>query len=403
MTSVCFYFQIHQPFRLRRYSVFETHPFVFDAEMNQSICEKVAENCYRPATRTLLDMVNQYDGRFRVAFSITGTALEQFELWTPDVIELFQQLAATGCCEFLAETSHHSLAFLYSREEFSEQVALHRKCIRTLLEQDPTVFRNTEFLYHNELAAHLSGLGRYKAVLCEGVDKLLARRSPNHIYVPPGTRGHLAQARIKLLLKNHQLSDDIAFRFSDQSWDHWPLSAERFAHWIDRAGEKGQLCNLFIDYETLGEHHHRDTGIFDFLRNLPEELFKLNPDRNDFITPSQAVERYEPVDEYNVPEITSWADTERDASAWIGNALQTNSVTELYAIEAAVKAQHAAGDEYILEDWRKLTTSDHLYYMSTKQHADGDVHTYFRPYDSPYDAYINFMNVLDNIRQRAEG
>lgn len=402
MTSVVFYFQVHQPFRLRKYSVFDRDPFYFDNDANREICIKVANKCYRPATAKILDLVRRHEGRFRVSFSITSVALEQFQMWCPDVIEMFQELAATGAYEFLAETSHHSLSFLFSREEFSEQLAMHDAQIQRLFGQQPAVFRNTELTYSNDVATHIGALGRYKAVLCEGVDRLLDYRSPNYLYAPPGARGDYAKSRVKLLLKNYRLSDDIAFRFGDRNWPGWPLRAETFAQWVNQINGDGHVCNLFMDYETLGEHQWAETGIFEFLDVLPEKIFDINPGHNDFLTPSQAVDRYQPVGEYNVPYMTSWADTERDLSAWLGNAMQENAATELYRLEGAVKARHAAGDEYILEDWRKLTTSDHLYYMCTKYWSDGDVHKYFSPYDSPYEAYINFMNVLDNIRMRAE-
>ncbi len=401
MTSVCFYFQVHQPFRLRRYSVFDEDPFYFGNDKNEQILEKVAGKCYRPATQKLLDLVKRHEGRFRMAFSISGVAMDQLQQWSPDVIEMFQELAASGACEFLAETSHHSLSFLYSREEFSEQVSMHGQRLQELFGVEPTVFRNTELTYSNEVAAHVAALGRYKGILCEGVDNLLGYRSPNYVYVPPGTQGQLSGARVKLLLKNHRLSDDIAFRFSDKQWSEWPLTAERFAEWVNQINGSGYICNLFMDYETLGEHQWEDTGIFEFLDALPEKIFDVNPGQNDFATPSECISRYEPVGEYDVPSMTSWADTERDLSAWLGNAMQNAAVQELYRLEEPVKARHAAGDEYILEDWRKLTTSDHLYYMCTKYWADGDVHKYFSPYDSPYDSYINFMNVLDNLRARA--
>jgi alpha-amylase len=401
MASVCFYFQIHQPFRIRRYSVFHEDPFYFDNEANREVLEKVATKCYRPATAKLLDLVRRHEGRFRISFSITGTALEQLQLWAPDVIEMFQQLAESGCCEFLGETSHHSLAFLYSREEFAEQVARHDEQIRSFFGQTPRVFRNTELTYNNDIATHIAMMDRYQAVLCEGVERFLGYRSPNYLYAPPGAEADLSHARVKLLLKNYRLSDDIAFRFSDRNWPEWPLPAERFAKWVNQINGDGFVCNLFMDYETLGEHQWEDTGIFEFLDVLPEKIFDVNPGSNDFVTPSEAVERYAPVGVYDVPQTISWADTERDLSAWLGNAMQENAATELYRLEEPVKAKHAAGDDWILEDWRKLTTSDHLYYMCTKYWADGDVHKYFSPYDSPYDAYINFMNVLDNIRQRA--
>jgi len=399
MTSVCFYFQVHQPFRLRRYSVFDSDPFYFDNEANEAICLKVANKCYRPATKLILDLVKRHEGRFKVSFAITSVALEQFERWAPDIIELFQELGETGCCEFLAETSHHSLSFLFSREEFDAQVEIHTEWLRRLFNAEPRVFRNTELNYSNDVAAHLATLGRYRAVLCEGVDRILGYRSPNFVYAPPGSSAP-SQTPIRLLLKNYRLSDDIAFRFSDRNWQEWPLDAGRFAKWVDHINGNGNLCNLFMDYETLGEHQWADTGIFQFLEDLPAKVLDANPGHNDFVTPSEAIDRFEPVGEYDVPTTISWADTERDLSAWLGNAMQENAAAELFGLESDVKAAHAAGDTYVLEDWRKLTTSDHLYYMSTKFWADGDVHKYFSPYDSPYDAYINFMNVLDNLRTR---
>jgi alpha-amylase len=402
MTAVVMYFQLHQPFRLRKYSVFDSDPFYFGNDENKAIMEKVASKCYRPATAKILDLVRRHEGRFRVSFSISGTALEQFKLWAPDVLDMFQQLAATpgGACEILGETSHHSLSFLFSREEFSEQLAMHDAQIREYFDQTPRVFRNTELTFSNDLATHISALGRYKAILCEGVDRLLGYRSPNYLYAPAGTRDP-SKARVKLLLKNYRLSDDIAFRFGDRNWSEWPLRAETFAKWVNQINGNGYVCNLFMDYETFGEHQWEHTGIFQFFDALPEKVFDVNPGKNEFLTPGQAADIFTPVGEYNSPTVISWADTERDLSAWLGNAMQENAAMELYRLEPAVKARHASGDEYLLEDWRKLTTSDHLYYMSTKYWADGDVHKYFSPYDSPYEAYINFMNVLDNIRMRA--
>ncbi len=400
MASVVFYFQIHQPFRLRQYSVFDTDPFYFDNVANEAIMRKVATKCYRPATAKILDLVRRHEGRFRVSFSITDTALEQMEKWAPDVIELFQQLAQTGACEFLGETSHHSLSFLYSRHEFDEQVKRHDARIQQLFGQTPKVFRNTELIYSNQLAAHLAAQGRYKAICCEGVDGLLGFRSPNYSYVPPG-HGVDSARPIELFLKNFRLSDDIAFRFSNRGWAEWPLTAEKFAKWVNQINGDGYVCNLFMDYETLGEHQWDETGIFQFLDALPGKVYEANPGHNDFLCPSQVLDTYKPVGEYDVTRWISWADTERDLSAWLGNPMQDNAAAELYRLEGAVKDRHAKGDEWILEDWRKLTTSDHVYYMCTKYWADGDVHKYFSPYDSPYDAYINFMNVLDNLRSRS--
>ena len=388
MASVCFYFQVHQPYRLRRYSVFDSDRHYFDEFKNAEIIRKVAHKCYLPANRMLLETIKAHEGRFRVTFSITGVALEAFEQYVPEVMETWKQLADTGCVEFLSETYYHSLSFLYSREEFRAQVELHRQKIKELFGQEPRVFRNTELIYNNDLSHFVSHMG-YDAILAEGADHILGYRSPNFVYRPPHA------PRLKLLLKNYRLSDDIAFRFSNRAWEQWPLTAEKFARWVNQINGNGFICNLFIDYETFGEHQWADTGIFDFMRHLPGEVLK-HPD-NNFLTPSQIVDTYEPVGEIDVPHMISWADTERDLSAWLGNAMQSNALHELYKLEGPLKEK---GDEELLADWRMLTTSDHFYYMCTKYWSDGDVHKYFSPYESPYDSYINFMNVLDNVQSR---
>jgi len=388
MASVCFYFQVHQPYRLRRYSVFDTDRHYFDEYKNAEICRKVAHKCYLPANRTFLDAIRRHDGRFRIAYSITGVALDQFQQYAPEVLDTLHELNATGSVEFLDETYHHTLSFLYSREEFRQQVELHRRKIKDLFGQEPRVFRNTELIYNNDLAHFVSHMG-YDAILSEGADHVLGYRSPNYVYRPPHA------PKLKLLLKNYRLSDDIAFRFSNRAWEQWPLTAEKFAQWVNQINGNGFVCNLFMDYETFGEHQWADTGIFDFVRHMPDEILKLRD--NDFLTPSQVIDRHDAVGEIDVPHMISWADTERDLSAWLGNAMQSNALHELYKLEGAVKEK---GDPELLSDWRRLGTSDHFYYMSTKYWADGDVHKYFSPYESPYDGYINFMNVLDNVQAR---
>jgi len=401
MTAVCIYFQVHQPYRLRQYSVFDSDPFYFDNDANASILKKVADKCYRPATKQILDLVKRHQGRFRVSYSFSGTVLDQLEQWAPDVIDTMRELKETGACEFIGETSHHSLSFLFSKPEFNAQIANQEDRLQRIFGVTPTVFRNTELIFNNELAGHISWLGKHKAILCEGVDRLLAARSANFVYSPPPRAIPAGCNAVKLLLKNYRLSDDIAFRFSDRNWADWPLSAEKFAKWVNQINGNGFLCNLFMDYETLGEHQWAETGIFKFLDAMPEKIFDVNPGQNTFLTPSQVADIHQPVGEYDVDRPISWADTERDITAWLGNPLQDNAAAELYRLEEAVKRKHEAGDEHVLEDWRKLTTSDHLYYMCTKYWSDGDVHKYFSPYESPYDAYINFMNVLDNLRTRA--
>ena len=389
MPSVCFYFQVHQPLRLRHYTVFDKNDRYFDDLKNAFICRKVANKCYLPANRLILNLIRKFGGRFKVAYSITGVVLEQFLSFSPEVISTFDALAETGCVEFLAETYYHSLSFLYSRDEFIEQVNKHIETINSFFGQKPRIFRNTELVYNNDLAALIESTGKFDAIITEGADHILGYRSPNFVYRPKGC------SNLKLLLKNYSLSDDIAFRFSNRDWPQWPLTADKFAHWISNVNGNGNVVNLFMDYETFGEHQWEDTGIFDFMRHLPHEVLK-HPD-NNFKTPSEVVQYYRPVDTIDVPHIISWADIERDLSAWVGNAMQSNAIHELYRLEKKIKQTK---DEKIIADWRKLQASDHFYYMCTKYFADGDVHKYFNPYNSPYDSYINFMNVLNNLHYR---
>jgi alpha-amylase len=392
MASVCLYFQVHQPLRLRHYTVFDKDDNYFDERKNAEICRKVAQKCYLPTNLLMLELIKKYGGKFKISYSITGVLLEQLEQYAPEVLNTFKHLAATGCVEFLAETYYHSLSFLYSKDEFIKQVIAHRRAIKRLFGQTPRIFRNTELIYNNNLPALIEEIGGFDAILTEGADHILGYRSPNFVYRP------VNGSRLKLLLKNYRLSDDIAFRFSNRDWSQWPLTADKFAKWINDVNGCGFVVNLFMDYETFGEHQWRDTGIFEFLAHLPDEILK-HPD-NDFKTPSEVVDSFDAVDSVDVPYTISWADIERDLSAWLGNPMQENALTELYKLENKVKI---ANDPDIISDWRKLQTSDHFYYMCTKYFADGDVHKYFNPYDSPYDSYINFMNILDNLNYRCSG
>ena len=389
MASVCFYFQVHQPFRLGHYTIFDSHNNYFDDSRNAQICRKVAEKCYLPSNLLFLDLIKKYHGRFKISYSITGVLLEQLQLYAPRVLETFQELADTGCVEFLGETYHHSLSFLYSHEEFIRQIKAHTRTIQKLFGQRPRIFRNTELIYNNNLAELIEKLGTFDGIITEGADHILGYRSPNFVYRPVNSK------RLKLLLKNYRLSDDIAFRFSNRSWSQWPLKADKFASWVNAINGCGFVVNLFMDYETFGEHQWESTGIFDFMRHLPHEILK-HPD-NDFKTPSEAINSYDAVDEIDIPYTISWADIERDVSAWRGNPMQENALAELYGFEKKVMKTH---DPEIIAHWRKLQTSDHFYYMCTKYFSDGDVHKYFNPYESPYDSYINFMNVLDNLNYR---
>jgi len=386
--TVCLYFQLHQPHRLRRYSIFDRDSRYFDDYRNGEICRKVAHKCYLPATQLVLDLIRRHEGRFRLAYSLTGSIIEQFERHAPEVLDLFRRLAETGCVEFLAETYYHSLSFLYSRDEFVEQVRKHVDCMERLFDVRPRVFRNTELIYNNDLAHFVERMG-YKVILCEGVDQALGGRTPNVPYRCSDS------SKAVLLLRNYRLTDDVAFRFSCRDWPEYPLTAAKYADWITRVNGSGTVINLFMDYETFGEHQWADTGIFEFLRSFPGEVLARRD--NDFKTPSEVAASCPTGGVYDVPHMISWADTERDLSAWLGNAMQSNALHELYRLEREVKT---AGDPKILHDWRLLQSSDHFYYMSTKHYGDGVVHRYFNPYESPYDSYINFMNVLDHLRLR---
>ena len=388
MVNVCFYFQVHQPERLKHYSVFDignNHDY-FDEQKNREIMEKVSMKCYLPMNNLLLKLIKKHKGDFKVSFSISGIALDQFEKYSPKVLESFQELAKTGCVDFLNETYYHSLSFLYSKEEFKHQVEMHRDKIKELFNVEPKVFRNTELIFSNEVAQEVSKLG-FDTVLAEGADKILGLKSSNFVYTSPNSN-------VKVLLKNYKLSDDIAFRFSNKEWKEHPLTVPKFSRWLNATNGNGELINLFMDYETFGEHQWADTGIFDFMKALPEEVLK-HPD-NSFVTISEA-SKIPAKSTIDFPYFVSWADTERDLTAWLGNDVQKSSIKELYELEKHVKS---SGDKELIKDWRKLTTSDHFYYMCTKWFNDGDVHKYFSPYDSPYDCFISFMNVLNDIALR---
>lgn len=395
MASVCLYFQVHQPDRIDEYSVFdigEQGNYFADKEdaqtNNEQLLKKVSEQCYRPATQLLLELVNQHP-ELQLTFSFSGVVLDQLQRHDPKTLQLFQELVDTGQVELLAETYHHSLAFFFDQAEFERQVELHRDKVDEVFGQEPTVFRNTELAYNNDVGLWADKAG-FDGVLAEGWEEALGWRSPNFVYRPP-------EADIPLLLKNYRLSDDIAFRFSREDWEGWPLTADKFARWISEHNGNGEVVNLFMDYETFGEHQWADTGIFNFLRNLPAAVLS-EPDTN-FRSVSGVIDAYPVRDEIDVSETVTWADTERDLSAWLGNDMQQQAAESLYDLGEEITNSDANLAD-IKRDWRRLQTSDHLYYMCTKWASDGDVHAYFNPYESPYDAYITYMNVLTDLRER---
>lgn len=391
--AIVLYLHVHQPYRVRNYTAFDpgvNHDY-FDApngspQSNADILHKVAHKSYYPMNERLMRMIQDNPG-FKVSLSITGTILEQMEHYAPDVLKSFKDLVATGNVEIVGETYHHSLAFFYDRAEFEAQVQMHREIVERLFGQTPTSFRNTELCYNNDLAYWADKAG-YKAVISEGWDPVLGWRSPNFMYRPTHTE------RIKLLTKNYKLSDDIAFRFSNKDWEEYPMTVDKFMNWTKDSWDQ-PLLNLFMDYETFGEHQWEDSGIFDFLEALPKQW--LSTPEHRFMTISEAADTFEPVDEIDCPQTVTWADNERDLSAWLGNAMQQGAIHNLYELKDPIMRSE---DWELIEDWRKLQTSDHFYYMCTKWFNDGDVHAYFSPYKSPYEAYIAFMNTYHDLKFR---
>ena len=387
MTAICFYFQVHQPKRLRKYTYFDighNHYYEDDAA-NREIFLKVANKCYLPASTLFLDLIHKHSGMFKIAFSITGVFIEQCKLYSPETLDVFKRLAATGQVEFLNETYYHSLSYLFSEEEFKHQVAKHRQLIKDEFNYDATTFRNTELIYNNDLAKTVDSLG-YKAILAEGAEKILGWRSPNYIYHP------LKCPNLKLLLRNFRLTDDIAFRFSEKNWSEYPVYADKYAYWLHSLHGQADLINLFMDFETFGEHQWHETGIFDFLHNLPD--YVLRHPEYTFMTPAEASQKLQPVASLDVPDFMSWADVDRDLTAWRGNHLQEDALQAIYGL---AKDVYALKDSELFNVWRSLLTSDHFYYMCTKYAADGDVHKYFNPYNSPYEAYINYQNIVSDF------
>jgi alpha-amylase len=388
--AICLYFQVHQPFRLKRYRFFDLgiDHYYYDDFSNESIMRKVAGKCYLPANKIILDLINKHKGKFKVTFSISGIAINQFRLYAPEVLDSFRELAETGMVEFLAETNSHSLASLKNKSDFEQQVAAHSALMKEFLGVEPTSFRNTELIYSDQIGSWVADMG-YKAILTEGAKHVLGWKSPNYLYC------NAINPRLKVLLRNFVLSDDIAFRFSNRQWSAWPLTADKYASWLAKLEHGSELVNIFLDYETFGEHNWKETGIFDFLSHLPGSVLKKTPYK--FMTPSEIADTLQPVSAISVPSPISWADEERDITAWLGNELQSAALDKLYTLSDKVKR---CNDEKMNKDWEYLQSSDHFYYMATKFFSDGAVHAYFNPYETPYDAFMNYMNVLSDFEIR---
>jgi alpha-amylase len=388
--AICFYFQVHQPFRLKRYRFFDLghDHYYYDDFSNESIMRKVAGKCYLPANNIILDLIQKHKGKFKVTFSLSGLAITQFRLYAPEVLESFRKLAETGMVEFLAETNSHSLVSLRSRSEFEHQVANHQLMLKEFLGVETTSFRNTELIYSDLIGSWVAEMG-FKSMLTEGAKHVLGWKSPNFLYC------NALNPRLKVLLRNFVLSDDIAFRFSNKGWNSWPLTSEKYASWINKLAPKSELINIFLDYETFGEHNWKETGIFDFLCHMPGAVLKKTPFR--FMTPTEIADTMQPVSAIGIPSPISWADEERDITAWLGNELQVAALDKLYSLSDKV---NKCKDGPIRKDWEYLQSSDHFYYMATKFFSDGAVHAYFNPYETPYDAFMNYMNVLSDFEIR---
>jgi len=392
MRSVCLYFQVHQPFRLKTYRFFDigSDHHYYDEYQNRSIMRRIAQKSYLPANEIILGLIREHGKDFRVSFSISGIAFDQFEMYTPEVLDSFRALADTGQVEFFAETDAHSLASLRDEKEFRDQVNIHREKVRFYFNQEPVTFRNTELVYSDRIGELVHDMG-FQVMLTEGAKHILGWKSANYLYC------NAVNPKLKVLLRNFPLSDDIAFRFSQKSWSEWPLTAAKFAGWLQKVNPQEEVVNLFMDYETFGEHQDEDTGIMRFLTQMPGRVIRETDFR--FRTPGQLANELQPVSAIHVPHPVSWADEERDLTAWLGNELQDEAFEKLYQLSHKMKD---CQNVQLLNDWRYLQTSDHFYYMCTKWFSDGEVHKYFNPYPSPYEAFINYMNVLSDFAVRVD-
>lgn len=390
MKSVCLIFQLHQPFRYRKYRFFDIgrDDYYYDDFANETIIRKIADKCYLPANKIILEQIKKHKGKFKVAFSLSGIVIDQFKLYCPEVIDSFAELAKTGCVEFLAETYANSLVSLVDPKMFEEQVNEHGKLIEELFGQRPAVFRNTELIYSDEIGDTVYKMG-YEAVITEGARHILGWKSPNYLYC------NALNPRLKVLMRNYRFSDDISFRFSNSGWNEFPLTAEKYAGWMKSLPKAEEIVNIFINYETFGQLHPKSSGIFDFISHLPGIVLKTK--ELEFATPVEVVRKYQPVSSIHVPYPISWADEERDLTAWLGNELQKEAFDKLYQLKDRMRD---CADKRMQKDWIYLQSNDHLYYMCTKFFSDGEVHKSFNPYANPYEAFINYMNVMSDFSFR---
>ncbi len=390
MKTVCLNFQIHQPFRYRNYRFFDigSDAYYYDDFANETFMRKVADMSYLPANKIILEQIIKHKGKFKVTYSISGVALHQFRLYAPEVIDSFAELAATGCVEFLSETYANSLVSLTDSHFFASQVKAHDDLIEELFGQRPKVFKNTELIYSDEIGDLVHRMG-FEAMITEGAKHILGWKSPNFLYC------NALNPRLKVLMRNFHFSDDLSFKFSNTGWNEFPLTAEKYAGWMVSLPKAEEVITIFINYAAFGQIHPKSSGIFEFLKNLPDAVLKSH--QLNFSTASEVVANLQPVSSIHVPTAISWADEERDLSAWLGNELQKEAFDKLYQLKEQMRN---CTDTSICKDWDYLQTNDHFYYMCTKFFSDGEVHKYFNPYSTPYEAFINYMNVLSDFKIR---
>lgn len=386
---LCLSLQVHQPFRLKRYRFFDigNDHYYFDDFQNEEIFQRITRDSYAPAGKLFLDLIKNTEGRFKAAFSISGTALEQIEMYAPELIDSFTALSKTGSVEFLGETYAHSIASLAEdKREFRTQVKQHRDKIANMFGKKPQVFRNSELLYDDYIAAEVYGLG-FKGIITEGAKNIMGWKSPNFLYASAGA------PNLKLLLRNGHLSEDLTKNFSRYDWSEYPLTADKYARWIaSEMQESGEIVCLDLSYDTFGVGQARETGIFDFLKALPEYLER---EGIRMILPSEAIELLSAKDTLPVPDTISWSDEDKNTSSWLGNVLQGEAFKKLGEYSERTRLTK---DRRLLQDWTYLQSSDHFFYMSTR---GGDVWKY-RPYDNAYEAFSNYMNVLSDFHLRVE-
>lgn len=387
MNTICLYFEVHQPFFLRRYRFFDigNDHYYYDDHNNEENIHRLTEKCYLPATQMLLDMIKDSNKEFHVAFSISGVTLELLEHYAPEVIDKFKELAATGCVEFLGETYAHSLVSLKGDDEFELQVKEHSEKIKSLFGQTPKVLRNTELIYSNGIGLRALQLG-FQGIVTEGDKRFMGWHSPNYLYCCS------SDPRLRILTRNSSLSNDITFRFSDWGWDQYPLTADKFVKWLASSPAEEQVTSVFMNLETIGDIQSGESGIFDFFRAIPK--FAKEAGLN-FMTPSEVITKMKPIDQLRFDNPISWGDAEKDVTAWLGNEIQREAFDKVSQLSEKVRM---AQDRRLVQDWYRLQSSDHFYYMSTKHFYNGVAHK--SPFSSPYDAFINYMNILNDFRDR---